>query len=276
MKKLVALLLVLIFCITVITGGRLTYNKKLNNIANSAVDEYKAALIELEQKEMEAIAMEEARIETLLHTLTEGLNNQIKELILENYHQDGDVKILVFGTNNVILENEDGKSWPKIAEDRLNEAYEKDMFVFESKSFGDRTSIQIIEEGLHVQLAENDADIVLIESSIWNDSIGQVAPADTRTVLSMKMNAIERENEDAVILVHPAPPVYDTQFYPIYVEELKEFVIEEGYLYIDYWTDWPSIDDEVLLNYVNDGGSSLTDLGKLSLSENILDIFMNK
>lgn len=274
--------------VLMIVFGKYQYNQKLTNITSSAQEllsdevEQVSEEEDIEDETQESIVsndeddereISEVNLQSLLEDVPSPLADRIESKLTAN---EG-LTILAFGSQALIdSHDEDLVAWPELFMEKINEAYSTDLFTVETMSVGEMTSLEMIQQDIHQEVAEKDADIFLIEPLIWNDNSGGVAIEQSTEYLSMLISSISAENEQAVSIVHPSQPVYNTYNYPNQIEELRNFSNENNFLYIDHWSDWPDINDEELNEYINEDSPRIpTQKGHELWSDSVLSMFVN-
>jgi outer membrane murein-binding lipoprotein Lpp len=276
--------------VLVFVFGKFQYNQKLTNISTSAQQliadqedlfeeevEDEEAVEDIDDEEAsDADEQEDENSEINLEALLEDIPPSLAEKIETNLTANESITILAFGSQSLTDSQDEGLDpWPKLFMEEINKAYSTDLFSVETMSVGEMTSFDMIREDIHLDVAANNADIFLIEPLIWNDN-GEVGIDHSMEYLSMLMNSIKTENKHAVAIVHPSHPVYNTNNYPLQIEELRSFSNENDYLYIDHWSDWPDVTDEELNEYVNGDSPRIpTQRGHQLWSESVLSMFVN-
>ncbi|MCD8511776.1 MAG: hypothetical protein LRY73_19270 [Bacillus sp. (in: Bacteria)] len=254
MQKWAAIASVVIAIIFVILGNSY-YQNKLEDIATSAQKNHQQMVEEQQEREAEARAFKEAEKKMRIDQLTKGLSPEIGSLITNKIMDNEEIHIVAFGSRVINdSQNEGLIPWPELLELTLNDTYEtKTLFHVETMSYGHLTSLQVLHEERYKEVLEleQQPDVLIIEPFIWNDN-GEVNVQDTIISLELMVEFFETELENTFIFVQPAPPMYQTLFYPQYVEELKEAVEASGLTYLDHWPDWPDINDEELLTYLHE------------------------
>lgn len=275
MHKFAVIATVLVAIIFVILGNSY-YQGKLQDIATTAQEQYEIMLEEQQEREAEARAIEAEELAKKLNELTSGLSSNLRALITTKYINDERIHMVAFGSRSLVdSQNEGITPWPELLQQTLNDGYgKKDFFEVETKSFGYLTSLQVLNEERHVEIAELQPDIILIEPFIWNDN-GEVATRDTIQSLRMMTDVFKREIENVILFVQPAQPVHGRLYYPKYVEELKEATEEMGIKYMDHWQDWPDINDDELLLFTNEEHRMPNQEGHQLWSDSVAKFFLN-
>lgn len=283
-KYLVAFIVAL--SVLVIVLGKYQYNQKLTNIASSAQQLLAETELFAETEDVEGIEDKtpqnnseddesknlEDNLQGLLQDVPPALAGKIETKLTAN---EG-ITILAFGSQALTDSQNDGLvPWPELFMEKINEAYSTDLFTVETMSVGEMTSVEMIQQKIHQEVAEKNADIFLIEPLIWNDN-GEVIIEQSTEYLAMLIDRIGVENEEAVSIVQPSQPAYNTVNYPIQIEGLRNYANEHDYLYIDHWSDWPDLSDEELIEYVDEDSPRVpTQKGHEQWSESVLSMFVN-
>ncbi|WP_416147357.1 hypothetical protein ACM26V_14130 [Salipaludibacillus sp. HK11] len=288
-KYLVASIIAL--SILVIIFGRYQYEQKLSDITTSAqqmladqVDNFSEEPEEINQEIIvepsedpelnseEGDSSSEVELDVLLEDTPSSLADRIEARLTANET----ITILAFGSESLTdSQNEGLVPWPELFMEKINEAFSTDLFVVETMSVGEMTSLDMVLQGVDQEVAEKNADIFLIEPLMWNDN-GNVIIDHSSDHLTTLMNSISEENDEAVIVINPSQPAYETVNYPDQMESLRSLSIENNYLFVDHWSDWPGIYEEDLLEYVDENDHRMpTQMGHEQWSESILSYFVN-
>ncbi|MBU9722702.1 MULTISPECIES: SGNH/GDSL hydrolase family protein [Bacillaceae] len=278
MKRL-SVLLVIFICIGVVLWGRYSYQEKLSSTAASAQAEREQTIAEQKQvqEEMELARMEEEQqhFQALTSGVEPSISQRIEDLYFGELAEEDAINILAFGSKALVdSQNEGIDPWPVLLERELNEGYGKTMFNVETVALGDNSSIEVLQNGLYQDVVNADTNIVIFEPFLWNSNSG-VDITHTLDSMEIIISAFYRDNPDILLYVQPSQPVYDTYFYPQQEEQLKEFATTNGYQYIDFWQDWPSVDSEDILQYVHSEHNMPTQAGHELWSKSIERLFIN-
>ncbi|MCE7791684.1 SGNH/GDSL hydrolase family protein [Salipaludibacillus sp. CUR1] len=269
----------------IILFGKYQYDQKLSDISTDAqaavssvenvpadAEENEPAENENETEEAgdEHLEGEEEELERHFEHMPEPLADVIKPKLAENET----ISVLAFGSQSLTDSQDEGLNpWPELLEEELNDAFDTDVFSVETMSVGGMTSLEMIQQGVHRDVAEKQADLVIIEPLLWNDN-GQVSIDHSTEHVSLLIQALKAENEQAVPMINPSQPAYNTVNYPIQIEGMRTYANENDYIYIDHWSDWPDITDEDLLNYVDEDDHRMpAQKGHEQWSKSILSVF---
>ncbi|MCR6108080.1 SGNH/GDSL hydrolase family protein [Salipaludibacillus agaradhaerens] len=273
MKKY-SVITILTLSLCIIMFGRYHYSQKLLDITVNAQERVHISdntRLEGTDEKKDGGQSNASNLNERLH----GVNNELAEVIKTRLSANDTVSIIAFGSQALIDSQDEGiVPWPIRLEEKLNDAYDTDLFSVETISLGKTTSLEMIQEGRHDELAEERADIYLIEPLIWNDN-GQVSIDHSTEHLSMLMDSILSYNDEAVVFVMPSQPAYNTVNYPKQIAGLGEFAEAHDIFYHNHWEDFPSLTDDNLLKYVDkDDHRMPTEKGHDLWSDSVLRIFI--
>ncbi|RKL68286.1 hypothetical protein CR203_07335 [Salipaludibacillus neizhouensis] len=296
MKKII-FISVIVLSLSAIIFGRLYYSNKLEDISASAHEQIGDSGGELSESDdtdnpnadtdvsarSDGNATEESNIDNVrmmdLEKLTKGLLPSVKSIIIEKGLENDEIELVIFGSKaNKDSLNQGVDPWPELLESHLNSVYGQDLFAVNNQAFDELTSNEIIEAGYHTDVAELDADVVILESFNWSDNNGSpiVPVEDTVSNLQTMVNVLKEENSEVIVFVQPPQPAHETIYYPTHVETVSEFAEENEIQYIDHWEAWPSIDDDNLLGYMEDGERMPNQQGHDLWMEYIASYFINE
>ncbi|MGJ9383777.1 SGNH/GDSL hydrolase family protein [Salipaludibacillus sp. CF4.18] len=286
MKKII-FISVIVLSLSAIIFGRLYYSNKLEDISASAHEQLGATKSELSESNVSAGSDEDGTEESNidnehmadLEKLTEGLLPSVKSKIFEKGLENEEIELVIFGSKaNEDSLNLDVVPWPELLESHLNSGYSQDLFAVNNQAFGELTSNEIIEAGYHTDVAELDADIVILESFNWSDNnASPIVPVeDTVSNLQTMVNVLKEENSEVIVFVQPPQPAHGAIYYPVHVETISEYAEENEIQYIDHWEAWPSKDDDDLLGFMEEGESMPNQQGHDLWMKYIASYFINE
>ena len=250
MRRWLAIIIIFI-SISAVLAGRFSYEAKLTEIAEAAKLDREFHLKEQSQhKEEEKIQDEETASESI-NELTQGLDPAISALIESHYLTNETMQVAAFGSRALVDSEDEGIiPWPVLLEELLNEGYDNDFFEIQTYSYERLTSLEVIEQGFHDEVASFKPDLLILEPFMLANN-GVVSVNDSLVSMELIIDAFERENEDIIILIQPPQPMYGSFYYPQQVEDLKNYVLENDMFYVDHWEAWPDIEDDELLNFTS-------------------------
>jgi hypothetical protein len=188
----------------------------------------------------------------------QNLPDDVQSTILSAYESGESVSMLIVGST-ALGDEENG--WASLFRDELQAVYGEDFFQIDIFGF-DGYSNEFVEELPTLEIADKSYDFVLMEPFTLSDN-GYIPTSDNHNNIETTLATFQENNEDAILMLQPPQPIYDANFYPIQVEDLKEFAEEEGYAYFDHWTSWPDPESEEILDYLDDASKPNEDGAKL-------------
>jgi hypothetical protein len=229
----------MVACVLSVIGGHFYYNNKLEETAYAA----KLELAKIAPKE-------ETKTEskTVEKQTTEHFKNApagIADLYEQKKAAGDSLKFTLVGSS--LTSTEEG-SWAQLFTAKMNETYGKDINV-ETTSFGNLNSLEFTNQQVYTDFVQKKADVILIEPVLMNDNNG-ISIDDTLYVLGQLIAKIKETNPDAVILLQPSNPIYQPQKYAVQVSSLEAYAKEKGIPYLNHWEAWPSVESEVINQYV--------------------------
>lgn len=203
-----------------------------------------------------------------LLSLTENWPKQAQETFAKALEDGRSYKLAIVGS--AALGQEDN-GWSELLKEELVHTYGEDnleVTIFEYPVRSD----QFIAEGYDEEVAKFKPDLVLFEPFALNDN-GNIETEDNHDNIMSFISTVEKENEDAVIILQPPHPVVST-IYPGQIEELKEFAEEQDLVYLDHWSVWPDTDDDELYDFVLDPASAPNEKGHQLWFEYLKEYFI--
>ncbi|UTR11818.1 SGNH/GDSL hydrolase family protein [Evansella sp. LMS18] len=280
MKRWLVFLIIFI-SIGAVIFGRFSYQAKLSDIAEAAKEHSSTPILQAEDnaasepEENNGTDNNESS-EINIAELTGDLDSSIRDLIEGRYAEDEKIEVAAFGSRALTdSENEGLIPWPELLEENLNESYGTELFEITIYSFDRLTSLEVYQDSLYEEAAVSQPDLLILEPFMLSNN-GNVRIEDSLDITERLIEEFERENEDIIVLVQPAPPLYNSVFYPQEVEELKNFAEETGLTYIDHWEEWPGIQEDELLNYSVDRQGIPTEAGHELWAEALKKYFVNE
>ncbi|GIN12046.1 hypothetical protein J26TS2_19130 [Shouchella clausii] len=162
---------------------------------------------------------------------------------------DDSAHIVFFGSSSI--ENENGKSWPELVMEQIENGAASPTIDYEVISVGsDTTSDQLLEEGFADKIAESEPAVVVLESLTLNDN-GHLAASDSIAHLSAFIDAVSEQIPGVEIILVPTNPIGPATVYPGQIDVLNEQAPSLPVTYFDHWDAWPA--EEEMAAYVESG-----------------------
>ncbi|WP_141191062.1 hypothetical protein [Terrilactibacillus laevilacticus] len=228
MKK-VALVLVIIFILTII-GGNMFWNHKLSKTYADAKVADKTHHTQTAQKEKMRKWQEQSKIEHLTARLPESLKNKIRYASSRN----DVVKIMM-------IVGSDGTGVAEQLQTQLNKSYGSDLFKVNEQNMGQSTSLDFYNKKLDsiLSLRKSDQpDVVIYTPFIYNDD-HKVSTEDSEAMISLVYKNFTDKYSQLTFLVQP--PNYSAKYDYINerIDKMKTYAKDQGITYLDYLTEWP-------------------------------------
>ncbi|MCM3693165.1 SGNH/GDSL hydrolase family protein [Neobacillus niacini] len=185
--------------------------------------------------------------------------------------EDMAFKILFVGSSSI--GSETAGTYPVVKEKMIDSFGEKNVQL-SLKTF-DLSSSEFINNNHQEEVAAETADLVVIEPFILMDN-GVVEISYTLENLSFLIEAIRIKNPEASIIIQPGYPLHNAKYYPIQVEAVKDYAVQNGITYLDHWTAWPDYQSDEMIEYLLPEQNGPSDKGVQIWSEFLLNYFISK
>lgn len=220
MKKIL-ILLISIVAISLIFIGKMQYDNKIAQAGKGTLQDQTSNSTESD-----------------LISLTRNMSDDLQEIVNTKLESEEAITILIVGSNAIMNGHADNLPWPLQVENALEDNYGEDTFSVEVINFENITTNHLIETKGHEQIAEKQADILIIEPLLLNDN-GFVKVEDTLQNLETIVNLVKEVNPKAHIIVQPSNPIHEPITYLEQVNALEEFASKNNIEYLNHWQDWP-------------------------------------
>lgn len=141
----------------------------------------------------------------------------------------------------------DANGWSVQLQEALADAYgdalDVKIFQYEERSDG------FINSGHDKEVAKFKPDVILFEPFTLNDN-GNVEVEDSHQNIETFLSSIEKENNEAVVILQPPHPIHNATIYPWQVEELEKFAGNHNLTFLNHWPEWPDPENEELRSYL--------------------------
>ncbi len=243
MKKLVFLLLIFVLACIIVVFSKFQYDKKLEQ----AVKEAKVELTKIKEiQERNTPELIERR--NYLKTLVAHKDPQLTDLVFEALYTGDEINIVAMGSAALSAKN-NVNPWPELLKEKINEVFEEKIVDVKIFSYEEENTFEIIRNNYHLEVAEFQPDILILEPFIWNN-IGYVRILDTLNHISIMIRAVERGNENTFIILQPPNPIYKERAIDFQVDAVKSYAAEHELLYFDHWKVWPDQNDVELNRFL--------------------------
>ncbi|MCA1065345.1 SGNH/GDSL hydrolase family protein [Rossellomorea sp. AcN35-11] len=169
---------------------------------------------------------------------------------------------------------EDDNGWSEQLRTELIDTYgdtlEVEIFQY------DITSLTFVNGEQAEEVLEYEPQLVLFEPFSLNDNSNGVGGENNRESIEIFERKLKEQNEDAVMILQPTHPIAGATYYPMQIEELKNFAEENEIPYLDHWSVWPIEDEVALGEMLAEGQEVPSEKGHVVWAEYIIDYFINK
>lgn len=255
MQKLLAALCC-IAMVGVIVLGEYYWN---NNITNHA--EANSITQNEEEPYDEAVTQESYDI---IYTLPVELQDKAKEAIQNNET----LKVVIYGSEDVALE--DG-SWTDLLENKLSEAY-GDLFDVHVFSEEEKTTTDVVQEGLHEKVVDLAPDILLLEAFLLKDN-GIVGVDNTIANIETIVEEVRDAQPEVTVYFLPSYPIFTATYYPRDVEAFENYAHEQNERFLNHWEAWTEQDDAL---YLEEEKDRPTEVGHQVWAKYFIDYFIQE
>ena len=244
--------MVSIGCVIILFTSYLIWQARIDSVARTSIArDYTTNVVKEEKPADHEISEETNTDNTLtieqLTALIGNFDENTQDMIINRFEQKEHVQMLIVGSGAM---NSGSPGYAERLQKNLKSAY-GDFFEVEVSPFDGSVTdfLEQIEDG-RIDW-QNGYDIVLLEPFTVNNNGTVVVEDAFENVLSIN-EFIQKEVEDAQLIVHPSYPIYNSMYYPVEVNALKKYSLAKGIIYIDHWTKWPDIKDAKLQTYFNE------------------------
>jgi len=144
----------------------------------------------------------------------------------------------------LVARNED--DWAKGVKEAILEVYGSNFWNIDIETYENQNISALLQND---SLQNLQADVIVFEGPFLNNNLEGPEWAIAFEELKQLINDWE---EEAVVMIHPPNPIYGGVHFPAQVELYKNHLLEEEYLYLDHWSEWPDYNSEEILPYLDD------------------------
>ncbi|GEL08496.1 hypothetical protein SHA02_19120 [Salisediminibacterium halotolerans] len=244
--------------------GRWYYTEKLNDIATAAQQQALDTYMEAEESETATVNDENAEEANEEESADENddsdvdvseadmdramnLPEDISDAFINSIENGEEISVTVVASESA--ESEEGDAWPAVLESYLEETYDNAAFSVTAETFGEQTTLEMVQENAYEGAVDEGTDLVIFEPLLWNDNgvVGQDQSLEHITTM-----IAEFEEQTEALALTPSQPAFQTVNYPAQIEALEDYAEESGIIYLDHWSAWPDLFDTELLDYVGE------------------------
>jgi hypothetical protein len=193
------------------------------------------------------------------------------ERLIETQAEEMAFKILFVGSP--AIGNESAGTYPVVKE-KMIDSYGVENIQIALKTFN-FSSFEFINNNHQEEVADEAADLVVIEPFILMDN-GVVEISNSLENLSFLIETIRIKNPEASIIIQPGYPLHNAKYYPIQVDAVKEYAVQNGITYLDHWAAWPDHQSDEIIEYLLPEQAGPSDKGIQVWSDFLLNYFIKQ
>lgn len=250
MKKGPATVLVLVACVLVLAVSYLSWNAKVEEAAaepaNRPIKQEQPAKKTGDQaadpeneKPAEKVAAPSGEE---LSSLTANLPESTVEMLMSRLDAGEPVQLLAVGSSSF-------EAPANQLADALDDAY-GDWIETDVQTFGGTSDTFLSKEVGEIDWGKG-YDLVIYEPfTLYNNGLVTIED-EQEDALELRGRVVE-EVKDATFFITPPQPIHQPNYYMTQINALREFVEAKDIPFIDHWNQWPGVDSEEILDYVDD------------------------
>ena len=182
--------------------------------------------------------------------LTAIISNQpdnVQNIWIEHQKNGESVDITLVASQSAALTDE---NWASILENELTSIYEG-VSLNITTIVHDGGSEQLVSDLEDENINLENQDIVLMELATLQDN-GVLSTEDQVYYMNRFIEEFQSLFPDSYLFLQPSQPIYNATFYPEQVEAVQAASEEFNITYLDHWSEWPSMEDSELENYLTE------------------------
>lgn len=270
-KKILLFGLTTIICVIVLAFSYMQWNKKLTSHYDGSTlekTESNEGVGKKSGKKTKSKKKESTDDALPLDALIANMDEELQEVFTKRIEDDEAVKFLILGSDE--LEFGDPGVGERV-ENALKKHYDTHIDTTVSTYEGDIANLMNYNLADFVNFEES-YDVILLEPFTLRNN-GVVGIDDEHVYINNLTNQFKSAVEDAVVVLHPTQPLYQAENYPLRVDALKQFADDNGYIYLDHWTEWTDYNEEAFKELV-DGDNHPNNEGANIWATSIIDYFI--
>lgn len=187
---------------------------------------------------------------------------------ITNARETGDeLKVAVYASDVMLGIEGEGMAWPEKLDEQFSELLHDISYEIAVYSAGELNTVDLIQSSDYNRVIEEDRDLILLESMLWNDN-GQVSADQSTEYIDLIKSAFE--NAGSEVLTVLSPPAYATENYPVQIDTFTDYASESNWMFVNHWSYWPEMSDDEVLSYVNEDSRLMTAQGHEVVADMIL------
>ena len=245
-KKTLFSYIVLTGCILLLVGSYMQWKGKISSVGGNSekVISTPTPPVAKDDENTDETSEPDYDVERLL-ALTANADNKVQEVIKSRLESEDKIDFLIVGSD-VMNHGEPG--YAEQLKSALENAYRDHLDVSIASI---DTSSDFFIRNLNDEIDfDKGYDVILFEPFTLKNN-GVIIAEDQHAHIQIFKNQLQDEVEDAFLVLHPPQPLHRATFYPNEVKSIKSFAKDNNIPYIDHWTDWPDINSDELLDFLD-------------------------
>ncbi|HWJ76775.1 MAG TPA: SGNH/GDSL hydrolase family protein [Niallia sp.] len=238
----------------VIIAGNIHWNQKISAQAEQIVQRDTSVIVEQPveiepepTKEKTPQQTEQEKKEQELAAYTQNLPPELQRKITEASMNGKSLNLVIYGSESSSTEK---GAWPDLLNQHLIKTYGEKFFNLNILSEGDKTTVEVIRTNSFEKVNDLKPDIIIFEPFMISDNSRKISMKNRIGYIQKIMDTWKKKNEQVTILLQPSNPIYSATYFPIQVEEIKNFAKKNNITYIDHWENWPDEKNKKLKQYL--------------------------
>ncbi|MEH7381384.1 SGNH/GDSL hydrolase family protein [Bacillus sp. JJ1533] len=245
MKKIIVTAVIILSLVAVVLG-KLHWDDKIAASATSTSNEKTNIKVEPTNEESgKELKLKE--IQGLAKNLPEDIQSKFSSAV-----ENGKPLHLVIAGSSATPEEPAG--WPSLLKEELEHTYGTDILKVTIKEIPDKTSSEVVQEGLYQEITDLSPDVLLFEPFILHDN-GRVRFEERLVNITTILDDVRETLPNVSILLQPANPLHRAIYYPKEVEQFQQFAAENNYTYLNHWEAWPDHQTDAIAEFLLKGGT---------------------
>ncbi|WP_374055140.1 SGNH/GDSL hydrolase family protein [Rossellomorea sp. FM04394] len=255
-----------LFLLGIICAGVLVYGNMYWQERTSVSSEEKSTVV-TESASEEKVTDNEKDVDSLMGNWPEEAQATFKKTVATG----NPYKLAIVGS---LALGADENGWSEQVKTELTDTYRD---TIEVKIFQyDTTSLTFVNGENVDEVLEYEPQLVLFEPFALNDNSNGVGGENNQESIQIFERKLKEQNEEAVLILQPTHPIAGATYYPMQIEELKEFAEENGIPYVDHWSAWPVDDEEALGELLVDSQEMPSEEGHAVWADYLVEYFINE
>ena len=179
-----------------------------------------------------------------LAELAQNSDTSVQELVQKRFNAGVKVQMLIVGSDSIDFGEPSSAT-------QLSEAIETAYkgFIEPTVLPFDSTSEVFMEDKVNEIDWDSSYDLILFEPFTLNNN-KRISTGYAHVHIQEFIDQVKLHVEDAVVVLQPSYPIYNTTTYRPDTEALQQFAQDNNLPYLNHWEQWPGTDDSELKEYL--------------------------